>query len=172
LAGPAVPKKTPAAARSSAKDPLSKQIVTKGVFAQKGVKKPAGVPDEVWHAILHRRGAEELRQKLLAAYGGRCAITGSDGEPALEAARIDREAGEQDLTNSLLLRGDVRTLYDLNLIRIHPRTKKIFVSAPLKKSSYAKLIARQLRLPPKKEDRPSAEALTRRWEASGGEAGM
>jgi hypothetical protein len=129
-------------------------------------KKPGGVPEAVWRAVQERRGEEDLRQKLLRAYGGRCAITGADAEPALEAALIAGKGGE--VTNGLLLRADVRTLFDLNLIRIHPRTRKLFLAEALKKGSYAKLAARQLRLPEKEEDRPSVEALQERWDAAGG----
>jgi hypothetical protein len=71
------------------------------------------------------------------------------------------------VTNALLLRSDICTLFDLNLIRIHPRTKKIFLDDSLKKTSYAKLMARQLRLPANPEDRPSIEALQARWQAGG-----
>jgi hypothetical protein len=125
-----------------------------------------------WRAVLQRRGPEEFRQKLLRAYGGRCAVSGHDGEPALEAALIDGDAGTAppDVTNALLLRADIRTLFDLNLIRIHPKTRKVFLADALKKCSYGKLVARQLRLPENKEDRPSFEALQRRWQASGGDA--
>jgi hypothetical protein len=45
------------------------------------------------------------------------------------------------------------------------------VAELLKKGSYAKLIARQLRLPEKPKDRPSVEGLQQRWEA-GGKAGV
>jgi hypothetical protein len=147
---------------------LSEQILAKGVYAQGSGKKPAGVPDAVWHAVLQRRGEEAFRHKVLQAYGGRCAVTNADGEPALEAALIEGDAltGPHEVPNALLLRADVRTLFDLNLIRIHPQTRKVFVADSLKKGAYARLIARQLRLPEKEEDRPSAEALRRRWDAT------
>jgi hypothetical protein len=162
-----------AAAKPSASQQLAKQVVAKGLFADKGVKKPAGVSEVVWRAVVQRRGPEEFRQKLLKAYGGRCAVTGYDGEPALEAAFLTGEdgTGAQDVTNGLLLRGDIRTLFDLNLLRIHPRTKKIFLADGLKKGYYAKLIARRLRLPQKKEEWPSLEGLEQRWQASGGGKG-
>jgi hypothetical protein len=86
--------------------------------------------------VLTRRGPEHLRQQLLTAYDGRCAVTGYDCEPALEAALIDGDSPE--VKNALLLRADVRTLFELNLLRIHPRTKKIFLAEPLKKSRYGK----------------------------------
>src|SRR5262249_48430542 len=75
---------------------------------------PATPTLKVKWAIHDRRGDEEFRAKLLAAYGGRCAITGCDAEAALEAAYIvgDAETGEQDVSNGLLLRADIHTLFD------------------------------------------------------------
>jgi hypothetical protein len=97
-------------------------------------------------------------------------VTGYDGDVALEAALIDGDAasGPFEVTNGLLLRGDVRTLFDLNLIRIHPRTRKVYLADALKKSRYARYWARQLRLPEDRDSWPSAEALERRWDAGGG----
>jgi hypothetical protein len=155
---------------------LAEQVVARGRFARqaepsgKGDRKPFDMPEAVWGPIRSRRGPEEFRARLLAAYGGRCAVTGCDAEAALEAAFIvgNAETGPQEVTNGLLLRSDVHTLFDLNLIRIHPRTRKIFVTDALKTGAYAKLMARQLRVPEKQEDRPSAAALQQRWEAGGG----
>jgi hypothetical protein len=161
----------PAAGKAGGRERVAEQIVARGVFATQA-RKPAGVAEGVWRAVLQRRGQEEFRQQLLKAYDGRCAVTGSDGEPALEAALIDPDAatGAQEVANGLLLRGDVRTLFDLNLLRIHPRTRKVVLADALRKSAYARLAARQLRLPARPEDRPSVEALQRRWEAGGGPA--
>jgi hypothetical protein len=173
-------KAAPAAAKEETaagpKERIAEQAVARGRFARggdgaaRGDRKPFDLPDAVWEAIRQRRGQEAFRRKLLEAYGGRCAITGSDGDAALEVAYIvgTDETGPQEVPNGLLLRADVHTLFDLNLIRVHPRTRKIFVAEALKKGSYAKLIARQLRLPEKPEDRPSVEALQQRWDASGG----
>jgi hypothetical protein len=160
--------------KAAPKEKIAEQAVARGRFAKgsdgagRGEKKPFDMPEPVWEAIRRRRGPEALRQKLLEAYGGRCAITGSDGEASLEVAYIQgtEETGPQEAANTLLLRSDVHTLFDLNLIRVHPRTRKIFVAEALRKGSYARLIARQLRLPQKPEDRPSVEALRQRWEDS------
>jgi hypothetical protein len=175
LKGKAPAAAAPGKAAEAPKDRIAEQAVAKGRFARgsdgagRGDRKPFDMAESVWQAIRQRRGQEAFRQKLLEAYGGKCAVTGSDGDAALEAAYIlgTEETGPQEVPNALLLRADVHTLFDLNLIRIHPRTRKIFVAESLKKGSYAKLIARQLRLPEKPEDRPSIEALRQRWEASG-----
>jgi hypothetical protein len=52
---------------------------------------PTGVIDSrqrVLAQIVRRRGQQEFRERLLAAYDGRCAITGCDAVEALEAAHI------------------------------------------------------------------------------------
>jgi hypothetical protein len=135
--------------------------------APAGTKGQAAAADVVARGARQKGGKDEFRRQLLRAYAGRCAVTGWDGEPALEAAVIagDAESGPYDVPNGLLLRGDVRALFDRNLIRIHPRTKKIFLADQLLHTSYGRLAARQIRLPEKEDDRPSAEALQRRWEA-------
>src|SRR5262249_26137640 len=50
-------------------DAIAAQVVSKGVFASH-LKKPAGVSDASWRGVLQRRGNEDVRQKLLKAYGG------------------------------------------------------------------------------------------------------
>jgi tetratricopeptide (TPR) repeat protein len=161
-AGPASP-----AAGKAGKERLAGQVVSRGLFSQETAKKPAGVSDVAWRSVLQRRGQESFRQKLLQAYGGRCAVTGCDGEATLEAALIAGDGtGPEEVSNALLLRADVRTLFDLGLLRIHPRTRKVFLAESLKKGSYARLMARQLRLPEKAEDRPKREALEERWVAT------
>jgi hypothetical protein len=145
-------------------DSLAAQIVSKGVFASH-VKKPAGVSDVSWRGVLQRRGNEDVRQKLLKAYGGKCAVTGADAEPTLEVALIDPE-GPAEPRNALLLRADVRTLFDLNLLRVHPKTRKVFLAEAVQNGPYARLWARPVRLPDKKEDRPNPELLLKRWDAS------
>jgi hypothetical protein len=168
LEGPSTPAK-----QAGGKEKMAQQVVSKGLFAAGSAKKPAGVSDVAWRAVLQRRGPDDLRQKLLKAYDGRCAVTNIDGDDALEVALIEGDAasGPFEASNALLLRADVRTLFDLNMIRIHPRTKKIILAAPLQKSSYARFRSRTLRLPEKKEERPSFEALQKRWDSSGGDKG-
>ena len=79
--------------------------------------------------ILTSRGQKEFRCKLLEAYQGRCAITGCDTEPALEAAHIIPHSEKQsyDVTRGILLRADIHTLFDLHLISVNPQTKKVVI---------------------------------------------
>jgi hypothetical protein len=146
---------------SSPSSSIASQVVAKGVFAGKS---PAGVSVGVWQGVLSRRGPEELRQKLLAAYGNKCAISGADAEAALEVTLIDPDAPAEP-KNALLLRADLRTLFDLNLLRVHPKTRKVILAEAVQNGAYARLWARTLRAPASKDASPSFAALEKRWNA-------
>src|SRR5262245_16179169 len=164
LAGPAQPSQASGGRKSPESSPASDiaaQVVAKGVFAGKA---PVGVSVGAWQGILHRRGPEEFRQKMLKAYGGKCVVTGADAEAALEVALIDPD-GQTEPTNALLLRADLRTLFELNLLRVHPKTRKIFLADAIQNGAYARLWARTLRPPEDKKDAPNYDALTKRWES-------
>lgn len=125
---------------------------------------PAGIIDSrrrVLAQIVRRRGQQEFRERLLAAYNGRCAITGCDAIDALEAAHIVPYQG--DVTNrsqnGLLLRADIHTLFDLYLIGVMPNTLTVVVSEKLKGTIYRELEGTRLREPLTLEDRPSTVAL-------------
>jgi hypothetical protein len=152
----------PASRPGFAKDSIASQVVSKGVFAGKA---PSGVSVGVWQGVLQRRGAEDLRQKLLAAYGGKCAVSGADAEAALEVALIDPD-GPAEPKNALLLRADIRTLFDLNLLRVHPQTRKVVLADSVQNGAYARLWARPVRPPESKDAAPSFTALEKRWNAA------
>ena len=77
----------------------------------------------VLRSIKERRGQQRFRQKLLRALGGECIISGCRLVDLLEAAHIAPYLGESDnhVSNGLLLRADLHTLFDLNLLAIDPR---------------------------------------------------
>ena len=70
--------------------------------------------------VVRRRGQPEFRRALIEAYGGRCAISECDAEAALEACHIRPYMGPKTnaLSNGLLLRADLHTLFDLGLLAI------------------------------------------------------
>jgi len=114
--------------------------------------------------IAQRRGYL-FRRKLLAAYDGRCAVTGCDAKPALEAAHILAYAGDKSdfVSNGLLLRGDIHTLFDLDLIGINPRTLAIALARSLRGTTYDELAGKVISLPNAEGKRPNPAALKRRW---------
>jgi putative restriction endonuclease len=73
---------------------------------------------KVLREVVQRQGQKAFRSGLLTAYQGRCAITGREVEPVLEAAHITPYLGPQtnNITNGLLLRSDIHTLWDSGLI--------------------------------------------------------
>ena len=88
--------------------------------------------------VVRRRGQKKFRDALIAAYGGRCVITGCDATEALEAAHISPYQGEHSHhpQNGLLLRADLHSLFDLGLIAINPATMKVIISKRLLGSQY------------------------------------
>ena len=70
-----------------------------------------------------RRGQPAFRRNLLAAYEGRCCVSGWGPEAVLEAAHIEDHAktGLNSLANGLLLRSDLHALFDEGLLRIESR---------------------------------------------------
>jgi hypothetical protein len=121
--------------------------------------------ERVLRAILLRQGQPDFRSSLVAAYGGRCAITGCDALPALEAAHIISYCGPQSnhVSNGLLLRADVHTLFDLDLIGIHSDCLEVAVAPSLEKTVYAKLAGSRISTPERPELGPNRDALTQRW---------
>jgi predicted restriction endonuclease len=136
--------------------------------AESGYFSPASLRDErekKLRGIVERRGQPDFRNKLIAAYGGRCAVTGCDAVAALEAAHIVPYAGPQSnhVTNGLLLRADIHTLFDLDLIGIEPNSLTISVAPAIKTTVYAELDGKKLVLPVNAADIPNHEALAQRW---------
>ncbi|NEM05449.1 hypothetical protein GCU54_05370 [Geodermatophilus normandii] len=111
-------------------------------------------------AIVQRRGQRAFRERLLIAYGVTCAVTGTAAEAVLEAAHIRPYRGplHNVVTNGLLLRADIHTLFDLHLLTVLP-DGRIRVSPTLVASPYAELDERTMRWPSSPTDRPSRAAL-------------
>jgi hypothetical protein len=115
--------------------------------------------------VVRRRGQPEFRSRLIAAYGGRCAVTGCDAVAAVEAAHIDPYSGpaSQHVANGLLLRADLHTLFDLDLIGIDPDTLTVALAPAVRDTAYADLHGVSLRRPADPAGGPDRDALARRW---------
>lgn len=127
----------------------------------------------VMRAIVARRGQARFRQALLAAYDRRCAISDCDVEAVLEAAHIVPYLGDHTdvLTNGLLLRADLHTLFDLGRLRIKPETRSVVLEDALLHSEYREFHKKQLREPRELAERPSTEALMQAWRGISAEEG-
>lgn len=119
-----------------------------------------GARKRVLQSVVRRRGQPAFRAALIAAYGGRCAITDCDAEPALEAAHIVPYSGDQTnvLANGLLLRADIHTLFDLHELTICAQTMKVQLGDKLRGTSYGALHGGSVRTP-SSATKPSKEAL-------------
>jgi len=136
--------------------------------AETGYFSPTSLKDErekKLREIVERRGQPDFRNKLIAAYSGRCAVTCCDAVAALEAAHIVPYTGPQSnhVTNGLLLRADIHTLFDLDLIGVDPESKTVSVAQAIKATVYAELSGKRLLLPANTADIPNHEALVQRW---------
>lgn len=108
--------------------------------------------------INRRRGQTKFRRSLMNAYEGRCAVTGCGIHELLEAAHIQPYKGEHTnhVTNGLLLRADIHTMFDLGLIGVR-EDHSLDICPTLAKSEYGQFTA--LRLPRSKASRPNSDAL-------------
>lgn len=125
---------------------------------------PANVEDgrnKVLTEVARRQGQGKFRVALLDAYAGRCTISGTRVPDVLQAAHITPYRGPMTnhVTNGLLLRADLHTLFDLGLIRIDPDSLCVAVSPALKDSSYWEFDGQPILLPAKPSGRPSSKAL-------------
>ena len=120
----------------------------------------------VYRQIVARQGQAEFRAALLEAYRGRCAITGFDAAPALEGAHLRPYRGPESsaVTNGLLLRADIHTLFDLGLLAPDPVTRAIVVSKLLAGTQYEALSNSRLADPAEARQRPNQEALEMIWQ--------
>lgn len=102
--------------------------------------------DRALRSIVQRQGQREFRAALLLAYGNKCAMTGCGVVDVLEAAHIHRYMGKEThiVSNGLLLRADVHTLFDLKLVGVEASVMRICVAPSLAGSSYEELSGRPL----------------------------
>lgn len=121
--------------------------------------------DKRLREVAIRRGQTEFRQALLAAYDRRCAVTGSGVVNLLEAAHIipHAEGRNYSVTNGLLLRADIHTLFDLHLLSIDSRLQ-IHVSKTLASSEYWDFNGKPLAQMPRMRDQPHPSSLQDRHE--------
>jgi hypothetical protein len=127
---------------------------------------PEGL-ERVLREVRQRLGQSEFRKQLIAAYNGTCAVTGCNAVYALEAAHIrpysDSGSAASEPCNGLLLRADIHTLFDLNLLRINPQTMIVDLHESLTSTSYSDLHGKPIRQPQQEDLRPKGEFLKERW---------
>jgi hypothetical protein len=114
--------------------------------------------------IKDRRGQKQFRDALRKRYGNLCLVTGCELLDIVEAAHIKpyRGAPDHHPANGLLLRADVHTLFDLDLIGVEPETLIVRVHPSAQAAGYGVFDGVKLKCV---DLRPSQEALAVRWEA-------
>jgi predicted Mrr-cat superfamily restriction endonuclease len=115
-------------------------------------------------SIVRRQGQPEFRRRLLAAYDRKCAISGCEVVELLEAAHLFPYNGPKTnhVANGLLLRADLHTLLDLNLIAIDDAKMCVVVSPKLSGTEYERYRRVKIRVPKLAARRPSVDALKAR----------
>lgn len=121
--------------------------------------------ESVLRSIRIRRGQQKFREQLIRRYGARCLASGCELMDIIEAAHIDpfRDANDHHPENGLLLRADLHTLFDLNLMGIEPETLTLHFPKHVQNSGYKQLHHNILQLPEGR--RPAHSPLERRWQA-------
>lgn len=120
---------------------------------------------KVLSSIARRQGQPKFRRKLFVAYEERCAVTGCALVHVLEGAHIKPYRGEHTnhVTNGLLLRADIHTLFDLGLLRVCPDSWRVEVAAQAR-SAYGDYHGQPIRLPKNLSMRPDGEAVRQHYE--------
>jgi putative restriction endonuclease len=115
--------------------------------------------------IARRQGQPAFRARLLAAYDGRCAVTGCNVPDALEAAHLRpyRGPASNTVTNGILLRADLHTLLDKQLIAIHPESRSLELSRGLQGTAYSSMAGKRISDPQDPAAAPPAELLHQSW---------
>lgn len=139
-------------------DKIEQELEIQGEFNPKDLTDARA---HVLTSIVRRRGQPQFRQKLLKAYEGRCAITACSLQQVLEAAHIHPYLGDETniVSNGMLLRGDLHTLFDLGLWWVNPSSLKVEISEALRCSEYAFIEGQSLFLPRNELEHPSRSAL-------------
>jgi hypothetical protein len=114
--------------------------------------------------IRERRGQQKFRDALRERYGDSCLVTACTVLAVLEAAHINPYRGENDNhpDNGLLLRADIHTLFDLNLLGIEPDHLRVDLHSSLVKE-YGDIAGTKLGCAT--ANPPSQEALRERYKA-------
>jgi len=129
----------------------------------KGVEEITMPVEVAGPAIRVRRGTTSLRNTLLRMYR-ECAISGKCPRDLLEVAYIaPYPAGDvHSPRNAVLLRSDLHTLWDLNLIAVHPESFEVHLHERLR-GSYCEQFAGKPLAAAADGSRLDAAALRERW---------
>jgi putative restriction endonuclease len=136
-----------------------------GVKPLVGSQEPFRLVDEKGRNYRSRRvrdraGQAVFRQKVLAAYGQRCCVTGESSLEVLDAAHIQPYVNSESnhIQNGLAFRTDLHKLFDAGLITIDD-DYRLVTSNRLKSEGYASYHGQKVLVPDEGSHKPSTEAL-------------
>ena len=142
---------------------IVRQLQRTNVSSQRIHEEPARYGEPT--AVLPRLGQGAFRVLVTDAYERHCAISGEKILPVLDAAHIKsyKEGGEHLVTNGVLLRQDIHTLFDKGYLTITPEYR-VEVSRRLREEfdngkDYFRFHGQPISLPRKPDDRPGQNFL-------------
>lgn len=112
--------------------------------------------------LRERRGSARFRRALIARYGARCMISGCALRDLIEAAHIRpyRTPDYSAVENGLLLRSDLHTLFDLDLLGIRADTLSVHLHPSVLEAGYESYEGAPLQCG---TELPNIAALELRW---------
>ena len=121
--------------------------------------------EKITRSIASRRGQRSFRNRLIRRYGPSCMISRCGLIDIVEAAHIWPYRGAKDNhpDNGLLLRADIHTLFDLDLLGIQPDSMTVRLHPDIWGAGYDCFSDLPLHLPG--IARPSRKALDERWDS-------
>jgi putative restriction endonuclease len=110
--------------------------------------------------VRDRVGQAVFRQKVLAAYGHRCCVTGESSLEVLDTAHIQPYVNSRSnhIQNGLALRTDLHKLFDAGLVTIDD-DYRLVVSNRLKSKAYGAYHGQEVLVPDGVSHKPSKKAL-------------
>ena len=130
------------------KDPTEEisKVATKEKFDPNS---PSEGRKKILAAIVQRQGQPQFRKRVLSAYGSKCALSGCSVAEALDAAHISPYDGPSTnhVTNGMLLRADLHTLYDIHFMAIDAKTLRVSVDPSLRGTEYWRFNGKRIRIP-------------------------
>ncbi len=123
--------------RSLLIDPEAKKIVKPSESNEQDIER-RDFAKEVNRQIRERRGQRKFRANLRQIYQDRCVVTSCTIVDILEAAHITPYSVDFNnaSSNGLLLRSDIHTLFDLNLLGIEPESLTVCFHPDIKDDEY------------------------------------
>lgn len=121
--------------------------------------------ERILQEVVVRRGQQEFREELISVYNSRCAITCTNIKDILEAAHIFpyKGSGTNVIANGILLRSDIHTLFDLDLLGIDENDCVVLSKQIKGDSYYSKYEGKKVNFNKYPSKRPSKGLLSKRY---------